>query len=289
MKVFCWPSPAGNIGDDLNTVIWPRLFPRISDVAHNTIFLGIGSVLDNRHGETARKIVFGAGARSETTVPDVSRPEWDVRFVRGPLTARALGLGDESWITDPAILALSVFSDVSRCSSVRGNNIGFIPYYKTNRLYSSKIARLTGLMELSVSMQPINFIETMLTCKIVIAESMHGAILADTFGIPWIPCRISNISNEDDVHHFKWNDWMSSMSVASDFVTIPNVEFSSGDPWSRQARLTALAFAASWTLRRAMKRNVAILSERFVLKQRHERLIAEVERLRKDYDLGAAA
>lgn len=44
--------------------------------------------------------------------------------------------------------------------------------------------------------------------RLVIAESMHGTIIADAFRIPWIPVAISHHFNS-----FKWQDWADSMEV----------------------------------------------------------------------------
>ena len=43
---------------------------------------------------------------------------------------------------------------------------------------------------------------------LVVSESMHGAIVADAFGVPWIPIAISHHFNS-----FKWGDWADSVEV----------------------------------------------------------------------------
>jgi len=50
MHLWYWMAPKGNIGDDINPWLWPRVFGE--DFFCETDpdrFIGIGSVLDDRH------------------------------------------------------------------------------------------------------------------------------------------------------------------------------------------------------------------------------------------------
>nr|WP_228024678.1 polysaccharide pyruvyl transferase family protein [cf. Phormidesmis sp. LEGE 11477] len=44
--------------------------------------------------------------------------------------------------------------------------------------------------------------------KVLISEAMHGAIVADTLRVPWIPVRTS-----PRILPFKWRDWCASMHL----------------------------------------------------------------------------
>ena len=61
MKLFYYKDPGGNFGDDLNAWLWPRLIPELLDDRDDTLFVGIGSILDRRIPQEPRKIVFGTG------------------------------------------------------------------------------------------------------------------------------------------------------------------------------------------------------------------------------------
>ena len=50
----------------------------------------------------------------------------------------------------------------------------------------------------------------------VIAESMHAAIIADAFRVPWVPVALSR-----EVSPFKWVDWTSSVNVSYSPVCLP--------------------------------------------------------------------
>jgi hypothetical protein len=45
--------------------------------------------------------------------------------------------------------------------------------------------------------------------KVVLAEAMHGAIVADAFRVPWIPIQVMPEANA-----FKWWDWCLSLGLA---------------------------------------------------------------------------
>ena len=45
-------------------------------------------------------------------------------------------------------------------------------------------------------------------CELIVAESMHGAILADAFRVPWVA-----VSTSANINGFKWRDWAATVDV----------------------------------------------------------------------------
>ena len=87
MQLYRWRGAARNFGDELNTLLWPRLLPGFFDDDPAEQFLGIGLVLDARHNTGAVKLVAGAGYGGYEAPPRLDA-NWIIHWVRGPRTAR---------------------------------------------------------------------------------------------------------------------------------------------------------------------------------------------------------
>jgi succinoglycan biosynthesis protein ExoV len=287
VRLYHWESPEGNVGDDLNLWMWPRLLGDVFDDASDTVFVGIGSVLDDRHAGAARRIVFGPGARSAASAPDIRAPGWDVRFVRGPRTAAALGLGEDRWISDPAILAPLVHGPRPGSGPGTATRTGFIPYFRTRLAYAAALADMAGLSLVPTTLDPGTFLRRLLACDHVVVEAMHGAILADAFGIPWMPCRISNLKFEGATHGFKWSDWLEGLALDPAFLTLPYVARRLGGGLPGQLALLGSAWRAASILRGAIAAGRWTLSDRALLARRQEAMMAEIDRLKREIAGGA--
>ncbi len=216
MKLYHWQSPHGNVGDDLNTWLWPKVFGE--GVFDTTMprFFGIGSILDARVEDGTkpgqRNIVFGAGLRKSSGYCP-ARTKVDIRFVRGPVSVAALaraGLPGLRFISDPAILTPRFAERPSH--PVRGR-IGFIPYYSTPPAITAHIARDTGMEIVPITTTVEDFLTRLTACEYIVTEAMHGAILADAFRIPWAACRLFSGINEGRTSLFKWHDWSTSLGM----------------------------------------------------------------------------
>ncbi|MCK7493605.1 MAG: polysaccharide pyruvyl transferase family protein [Comamonadaceae bacterium] len=52
-------------------------------------------------------------------------------------------------------------------------------------------------------------IEAIRSCDLLLTETMHGAIVADLYRVPWVAVTCTDI-----VHSLKWRDWLSSLRLA---------------------------------------------------------------------------
>ena len=234
MHIVYYRDPVGNFGDDLNELIWPRLIPEMDSAPNDLVLVGIGSLLDAdrfRDVETGGKRVFvlGSGA-AYGRLPDGHR-DWTYLAVRGPLTGRLIGR-PEAVVTDSAAL-LATLPDLAP-SAARRDAILFMPHHRT--LINShwrKAAGLAGLEFVDPGWRPERILEAYGRAKLVVTEAMHGAIVADTLRIPWVPVIIS-----PEVSVFKWRDWLGSLGMPYRPTQLPPTARLEAYRYDRIIRLT---------------------------------------------------
>ena len=206
MKLTYFQCNIQNFGDDLNAWIWPRLLgDGFFDEDDSELFVGIGSIIYDNYPPEARKIVVGSGYGGYTPPPDAHDGSWEFAFVRGPRTADTLVIPRDKVVTDGAILLRAVEPP----SPGPETPVIFIPHFQSlDRGNWEEACRIAGIRFVS----PSGDVETVLSeirgAKLVITESMHGAIIADALRTPWIA--VTPIATD---HRFKWTDWAESLDI----------------------------------------------------------------------------
>ena len=208
MHPFYWESAHGNFGDDLNLWLWDFLLPGFREVHPETLLVGVGTVLNQALLPKAiRKLVVGSGF-GYGKLPDFSDPtEWDIRCVRGPLTAGKLGLDPELGIIDPAVMV----ADMPEFASLpRTQDAIFVPHWEsTVGGIWPIVCQAAGLVYVDPCGEAKSVIRAIAQSRLVVAESMHAAILADAFRVPWVA-----VSTSRSINSFKWQDWAATVGVA---------------------------------------------------------------------------
>lgn len=213
MELYYHRSVLGNFGDDLNAWLWDELLPGWRDWDPGRVLVGVGTLLSSTIIERElvrrrRYPVVGAGVGyGDGRLPDVSdRSVWDVRALRGPHSARSLGLPSEIGMLDPAIMIAGLPG--FRAIPATGRPV-FVPHESTVERHDwSSACADAGLDFVSPRGDARQVIARIAGASTVLAESMHAAIMADAFRVPWIPVRIG--------HRFldsKWRDWASSLDL----------------------------------------------------------------------------
>ncbi|MGO4566723.1 polysaccharide pyruvyl transferase family protein [Rhizobium sp. 2YAF20] len=207
MKPFYWESDHGNFGDDLNLWLWDFLLPGLREVHEETLLVGVGTVLNtDLLAPVGHKLVVGSGF-GYGTLPDMSNAsDWDIRCVRGPLTAKKVGLSPEKGIIDPAVMV----TEMPEFQKLQKNGRRtFIPHWESAAAgIWPEICKTVGLSYLDPRGEAKAVIREIAESELIVAESMHGAILADAFRVPWIA-----VSTSRSINSFKWNDWASTVGV----------------------------------------------------------------------------
>jgi len=207
----CFQAEIPNFGDDLNAWLWPQLFPGAFAAGAVDRFIGIGSILDGRYQSApGRTIVFGTGARGAASVPRLDR-SWDVRFVRGPRTAAAMGLPMSTAVGDGALaLKLVRPANAPRC---RGG-VGIMPHFRSmGSLDWQRVADLAGLVLIDPRGRPDVVVDQIAGLEGLLAEAMHGAIVADLYRTPWVRVTCISRLREGPTADFKWYDWAEALGA----------------------------------------------------------------------------
>jgi succinoglycan biosynthesis protein ExoV len=200
VQLYHWSGAARNFGDELNTLLWPRLLPGFFDDDPAERFLGIGSVLDARHDAGAVKLVAGTGYGGYRAPPTLDT-NWIIHWVRGPLTARQLGLPEACGLGDPAMLL------PGPCAG--GLSIGFMPHFESlERGAWVEAAHAAGITLIDPRGDPSAILASIGACRVMLSEAMHGVIVADAMRVPWIALR-PLVS----IHRAKWQDWAGALGL----------------------------------------------------------------------------
>lgn len=228
MELYWCKTDPPNVGDALNTWLWPKLLPRLVESdALGTLF-GIGSILDKRLNFSGTKYVVGSGARSYVHGVDKENG-LHILAVRGPLTAKAFGLPPRLSTIDPATMLSKFLHNTGR----RSGSIGLIPYFASPHEPWRHIAERLDLQLISPHLDVDSFLKALSSCEFVITEAMHGAIMADSLRIPWYPIRANSLASEGTTSSFKWEDWCQSVGVKFAPLDLPPIWNISGTQLGR--------------------------------------------------------
>ena len=252
MILYRWRGAVTNFGDELNMLLWPALLPGFFDENPATRFLGIGSVLDRRHDGPGLKIVAGAGYGGYEAKPRLDA-SWVIHWVRGPRTARILGLDPRLGLGDPAVLAPGALG----LARGRGGAVGFMPHFESiARGTWAEAATMAGLTLIDPRDPPHLILRRMAGCRLILSEALHGIIVADALRVPWVPLRPLA-----PVHRAKWHDWSATLGLRLRFAHIPA---SSLGEWLQTSRLARYWAGPEWAegLRQRLNLSLRARTER---------------------------
>ena len=214
MKLFYYKAPQGNIGDDLNGWLWPQVLNDILDNNDEEIIVGVGTLLNHKLPQAKKYHILstglGYGDQPKTDIGD-----WNFIAVRGPLTAKELKLDNSVVLLDGAYLMPKYY----QAEKVIKYKYSYIPHIDSMiDGHWEEVCRMAGVNLIDPRQSVESFINDLNATEFVITEAMHGAILADAYGIPWTPVKAYDYINE-----FKWNDWGKSVQLSISFNLLPSL------------------------------------------------------------------
>ncbi len=202
VKLVYFRGAHPNFGDDLNAVLWPKLQPGLFEADDDQGFLGIGTIIGMKAGGVERLHVFSSGVGySPLDAGPRDRRLW---CVRGPLSERLLGAPSGTALTDGAILSPQVLP-----RATKSDVPVVVPHWESVIGGGwTEACRHAGFTLVDPTGAPGTVIPAIAGAPLVITESLHGAIIADTYGVPWVA-----IATNGNFSVFKWLDWTLSVQV----------------------------------------------------------------------------
>jgi succinoglycan biosynthesis protein ExoV len=287
MKLFYFRGDKPNFGDELNPWLWPKFTSILNGIDDDRLFLGIGSILHDNYPPDLKKIVFGPGYGGYAPLPNVNDGSWEVFFVRGPQTAELLKLDASLALTDPAILVRTQ-PVIDAGTSFEAS---FMPHFQSiDRGYWKRVCHREKINFID----PTDAVDAVLSqikaSKVLLAEAMHGAIVADALGTPWVPLR--PISED---HHMKWTDWTRSVGLPYEPLRLlpsglKEVAYVLGDKrrykiehWFRSNRLNLPLLSLAGASLRAAQRKEALLSSRDLADDLTSKVLGKMEAFNRAY------
>lgn len=208
VSLFWWKRDKGrsrNFGDDMSPLLLeyatgrPVRFekPKRADV------IGVGSILqllcstDKARRMLAyrvatlrrfRPVVWGSGMTgmdADGKQPVSALPAWhlDLRVLRGPHSARIMRQrAGQGVYGDPALLCARVWP----APATKTYEVGIVPHYTD--MQSPALAllkeRFPKAKIISVENEATQVVREIASCEAILSSSMHGLIVADSYGIP---------------------------------------------------------------------------------------------------------
>jgi succinoglycan biosynthesis protein ExoV len=205
-----------NFGDRINPWLWSRLIPDLLHTNDQTLLLGIGTILSDQVPARQHKVVFGSGM-GYGAPPQLDK-NWSFYCVRGPLTARMLGLPARVAITDPAALVGTLQHAEGLRDGHGESRPAFMPHHLSARCYDWRaIAQQADVDYIDPCDSVPSVLNRIFHARLLITESLHGAIVADALRVPWTAVR----AYPRHVLGFKWRDWCASLGVVYEPVDLP--------------------------------------------------------------------
>lgn len=226
--VVIWWSPIDgreNVGDYLTFYFLNRLFSGVRLEADVYRLVGsviapgvIASDVETVARKSDAQIAFWAcGCREDRELPKALLQHAHFFGVRGPLTRDLLRLPADTPLGDPALL-LPLVHAPRPSASIKGKTI-FIPHIRD--MLGETPARLLALSQADMLVSPIvdsslaaveQFIDEVCSADFVIAGSLHAAIIACAYGVPFSFFDTGYVDQP-----FKWRDFAASVDIGTHF------------------------------------------------------------------------
>lgn len=192
-----------NLGDYLSKVVVSHFMPETKNnkKGKKRTLYAIGSILGFRCQDA---VVWGSGILSNhpSYKKYISASKLDIRAVRGPKTRQILlgyGKNCPEIYGDPAILMPLIYKPKD---TRKKHKYSLVLHYEHNKFSIPQNEDIEILDIKTTDYQ--QFIDKIVQSEVVISSSLHGVILAETYGVPAI------LLLKKEAIFFKFEDWYNS-------------------------------------------------------------------------------
>lgn len=176
VKTFWWKG-VPNFGD----LLTPLLLTHFSNVeaewapASQANLFGVGSIIDLIPRDWSGVILGSGKLRPNTEFKQSHRKQ--ILALRGTLTAK--GIKGNFALGDPGLLA----NELVRVETKK-YELGIIPHWSDKELLLRPEFMKFNPKIINPRSDPLEVIKTIGECRKIVSSSLHGLIIADSFGIP---------------------------------------------------------------------------------------------------------
>lgn len=195
IKAYWWrPRKAPyNFGDELGATILRKLGFTVQRVAFTKAeVLLTGTMLDPAESKAPNAIVLGTGS-GHTHKADHN---FTILAVRGKLTARTLRAGKSVILGDLGLLASRIW-----IKEPAKYNIGVVRHYVDDNKYPF------ADIVIDATEKPEEVVKKISSCRVILSSSLHGLIVADSYGIPNMRLARDDVITGD----WKWIDHKTAL------------------------------------------------------------------------------
>lgn len=274
MNLIYFKSDIGNFGDDLNPWLWSKLLGDFDNYPSDIDFVGIGSILDKRIlvNPSQKKIVFGSGIR-DYNFSFSKDDNIEFKFVRGPYSSKATK--NSKFITDAAY-CINLLNDNEIIQ--KKYKLSYIPYFRNYYNFNWVLfEKFLGIHVINPTDEVTKVIDEIKKSEHILTSSMHGAIIADIYRIPWMRVNFTVMGRETpQISELKWKDWTESIALNN----VPTHDFNfdlnkKGSFISDLKKLTKFY--------KVFKMNDFVTSSDDILSEVTEKLNIEINLFKKNY------
>lgn len=213
-----WWDNRSNFGD----AVGPWLVERITGkspvnsrrVKHEgPTMLAVGSIIG--HLDRDHAALWGTGLMGPLSEDRLKRlrgyDDVKVHAVRGRLTAEelrsSLGWDVPDVFGDPALLLPRFYSP--RRSEASAGSVAVVPHYAHTKHFPASSPEGVHMVDVAQGLERV--VDEIASADSVISTSLHGIIVAQAYGVPWVWLRVDDHQLGGD--QFKFNDFFSTLST----------------------------------------------------------------------------